>query len=86
MTSEKLEQMLKSEPFRPFVIRLSAGRAIPVNHPEWAVPSPSKRTFVFFEPGEEYEYFRIIDLLHVTTLEPANGSGHRATAKSRKRR
>ena len=61
-------------PFRPFDIRLSDGQSIRVDHPEWAVPSPSKRTVVVFGPGEEDEQFRIIDLLHVTTLETVNGT------------
>ena len=70
MTIEKLREVLRAQPFKPFDLRLTDGQVIHVPHPEYAAPSPSGRTVVVFEPGETDEYFRVIDLLHVTTLEP----------------
>ena len=79
MTSEKLKDMLRAVPFQPFNIRIADGQSIRVDHPEFAVPSPSGRTVIVFEPGDDDDHMRIIDLLLVTTLEPVrarrNGRG-----------
>ena len=35
MTSERLQEMLRAKPFRPFGLRLADGEVIPVVHPEF---------------------------------------------------
>jgi hypothetical protein len=77
MTIEQLRAADSAKPFRPFVIHLADGRAIPVQHPEFLLTVPSGRTIVVCQPDDT---LNIIDLLLVTDLEfqlSANGSGKR---------
>jgi hypothetical protein len=80
MTIEQLRNVYNSQPFRPFVMHLADGRAIPVHHREFIVTVPSGRTVVIAQPDDT---FNIIDLLLVTDFElkpAANGSGRRRKA------
>ena len=77
MTIEKIREMYNAQPFRPFVIHLADGRAVPVHHREFIMAAPSGRTIVVMQPDDS---MNIIDLLLVTDLELApndNGSGRR---------
>ena len=77
MTVEKMREVYNAQPFRPFVIHLADGRAIPVLSREFVLAAPSGRTVVVFQPDDS---MNIIDLLLITDLElkPAsNGSGKR---------
>ncbi len=80
MTIEQLRQLYNAQPFRPFVIHLADGRALPVDHREFIMTVPSGRTIVMAQPDDR---LNIIDLLLVTDLEigPAgNGSRRRRRA------
>jgi hypothetical protein len=80
MTIEQVRTAATAKPFRPFVLHLADGRAIPVLHPEFMLAVPSGRTIVVCQPDDTVN---IIDLLLVTDLEfkPArNGSGKRKRA------
>ena len=68
MTSDRFEELLKAQPFQPFDIRLADGRAVRVHHPEMALPSPSKRTVVVFQPDDS---MIIIDVMLAVSLDPA---------------
>jgi len=77
MTVEQLHAAYGTEPFRPFVMYLADGRAIPVEHREFMMTVPSGRTVVVAQPDDTVN---IIDLLLVTDLEirPAkNGTRNR---------
>lgn len=77
MTIEQLRTVYQAQPFRPFVIHLADGRAIPIDHREFMMTVPSGRTIVVAQPDDT---LNIIDLLLVTDLEikPAgNGAGKR---------
>lgn len=73
MTTESLSRLHQARPFRPFVMRLGDGQALPVSHPEMLAYAPKQRTaVVYFEDGA----FEIVDLLLVTGLEvPASKRG-----------
>jgi hypothetical protein len=77
MTIEQIRALYLARPFRPFVIHLADGRAIPVMSPEFINRAPSGRTAIVYLPDD---MFTIIDLLLVTDLEvrgtppPADGS------------
>jgi hypothetical protein len=75
MTIEQLRNFYNADPFRPFVIHLADGRAIPVHHREFIMAVPSGRTVVICQPDDT---LNVIDLLLVTDLElkPA-GNGRR---------
>ena len=77
MTIEKMRVFYDAQPFRPFVMHLADGRAIPVNHREFMLTVPSGRTVVVCQPDDT---LNIIDLLLVTDLEiqpVSNGAGKR---------
>jgi hypothetical protein len=80
MTIEQLRNLYNAQPFRPFVIHLADGRAVPVNHLEFIMTVPSGRTVFVAQPDDTVN---IIDLLLVSDLElkPASdGSGRRRRA------
>ena len=79
MTSERVRELWKAEPFHPFVIHLADGRNIPVRHREFLALSPSGRIAVVFQPDDSANY---IDLLLVTDLEvKPNGKAGRSRGK-----
>lgn len=70
MTTEQFSSMLRTSPFRPFVIHIADGRKIEVTHPE-LVAYAGGRTAVVALPNDGFE---VVDLLLVASLE---GSGSR---------
>jgi hypothetical protein len=75
MTIEQLRAAYNTQPFRPFIIHLADGRAIPVQHREFMLTVPSGRTIVVCQPDDT---LNIVDLLLVTDLEfkaATNGAG-----------
>jgi len=77
MTIEQLRTAYGAQPFRPFVIHLADGRAVPVEHREFIMTVPSGRTIVVAQPDDT---LNIIDLLLVTDLEikpQTNGTSRR---------
>lgn len=75
MTSEKLREALKSEPFRPFRLHLGGGRSLDVQHPELVAVSPSGRTAAVYRPKDALE---IIDVLMVQSIEFITGRNGQA--------
>ena len=65
MTVNEFRNLLNAQPFHNFSINLADGRSIPVNHREFALPSPSGRTVIVYQPDDSFD---IIDLLLVTSL------------------
>lgn len=65
MTISEFRNMLSAQPFRPFAVHLADGRSIPVKHREFALPSPSGRTVIVYQPDDSFD---IIDMLLVTSL------------------
>jgi hypothetical protein len=77
MTIEQLRNVYNAQPFRPFVIHLADGRAVPVQHRQFMMTVPSGRTVIVCQPDDTVN---IIDPLLVTDLElvpAANGKGRR---------
>ena len=66
MTFEDLRRLASAQPFRPFVIHLTDGRAIPVLHPEIVVAVPSGGTILVHRADDTID---IIDLPQVDRLE-----------------
>ena len=76
MTIEQLRNLYDARPFRPFVLHLADGRALPVVHREFIMSVPSGRTVVVCQPDDT---LNIVDLLLVTDIElsalmPATGA------------
>jgi hypothetical protein len=77
MTIEQMRAHFDAQHFRPFVIHLADGRAVPVNHREFIMAAPSGRTISVYQPDDT---LNVIDLLLVTDLEikpRGNGAGKR---------
>ena len=78
MTSDRLEEMFKAQPFRPFDIRLADGRAVRVQHPEFIARSPSGRTAVVFQPDDSMTVIDVFLAVRLDKAPPAkNGSKKR---------
>ena len=65
MKSEDIKKVLHAQPFRPFVINLADGRALPVKHQEFVALAPSGRHMIVYGKGSDYH---VVDLIMVTSL------------------
>ena len=81
MTSDKVKEALRAEPFRPFRLHLGGGRALDVEHPELVALSPSGRTAAVYGHDDALE---IIDVFMVQSIEflPQNGRGRKGRRKA----
>jgi hypothetical protein len=80
MTVEQMRAVHQARPFRPLIIHVADGRAIPVDHRDFMMTVPSGRTIVVAQPDDT---LNIIDLLLMTDLEikpAAYGSGRKRKA------
>jgi hypothetical protein len=72
MTIDRIRDVWRAQPFRPFTIHMADGRRIPVHHRDLLMPSPSGRTVVVYQLDDA---LNIVDLLLVTDIEiAADGS------------
>ena len=84
MTIEKIRDLYNAQPFRPFILHLADGRAVPVDHPEFLAAAPSGRTVVIYQPDDT---MNIVDLLLVTDLEVRpNGRPSKKNGAGKKRK
>jgi hypothetical protein len=75
MTVEQLKNVHQAQPFQPFTFHMCDGRSLHVPHPEFLSHSPSDRTVIVYQDGDN---FSVVDLLLVNQLEiqrsTSNGS------------
>ena len=69
MTLEKVMAFWKRQPFAPFDIRISDGRVLTVDHPDFLMRSRNGRTVTFTTEGDREI---VIDVAHITELEVSN--------------
>jgi len=80
MTIEQMRAAIQARPFKPFIMHLADGGAIPVQHPEFILSVPSGRTLFIVQPDDTSN---IVDLLLVSHLEfPPAGPTPRGHKKS----
>jgi hypothetical protein len=72
MTGATIRERLNREPFEPFIIRDSSGKAILVARPELAVVMKTE----LFVAAPNSDHWDQLPFLHVAGLEQANGNGH----------
>ncbi len=85
MRAEEIRNHLRREPFRPFRVYLSNGMSYDVRHPELMAVS-RREVVIALEVGEDDlpERFAYCDPVHVTNIEPLDGSKpKRRTTKRR---
>ena len=69
MTTKQLAEFHAARPFVPFYICMADGRKYLVDRPEMLGYVPGTKTCTVWMP--EAEAFRLLDLLLMTSLEPA---------------
>ena len=76
MTTEKIREMLRDHPFRPFLINLNDGRNLRVDHPDFiAVPQERTGTAVtVFEKGDVLHVVTVRNITSITRLPPPEAS------------
>lgn len=67
-----LEHWLKAKPFEPFLMQLSNGEKVRVNHPDAAIPG-TNAVLVIDKRNGRLRGFSHVSLFHVVRIEPANG-------------
>lgn len=74
MIASTIRDMLEQEPFQPFLIRASSGRAYPVRDPELVVLMKSS----VFIATPNSDHAATLPYLHITAVEtPINGHTRR---------
>ena len=66
MTTDSIRHVLFAQPFAPFTLRLTDGRAFEVSHPEILFAPPGARTIVLYLDNDRYN---LIDLLHIASID-----------------
>lgn len=86
MKADELRNLLKKQPFQPFVIHLPEGRQVRVAHHDFALLTPDGRTLVAYETDTS---LNIIDVLLISSIQmgpaPAGAPGpEQPSPKSRR--
>ena len=96
MHATDIRKLLKTEPFEPIRLGLSDGRAVLIRHPDQVVvsqrhlyvglarvqrskPMATPRSGDTFAPD-----WLLVNLVHITSIEPADGNRANRTGKPRK--
>jgi hypothetical protein len=74
MTFDRIKELYRATPFKPFIIHLADGREVPVHHRDFIMAVPSGRTIYVAQPDDTVN---IIDLLLVTDVELKGRNGAR---------
>lgn len=77
MIANTIRERLTRDPFEPFVVRSSSGRAILVARPELAVLMKTE----IFIAAPNSDHWDQLPFLHIAGLEKANGHGGRRRGK-----
>jgi hypothetical protein len=80
-----LEKWLKAKPFEPFVMRLTSGESVRVDHPDAAVPG-TNAVLVIYKKSGRLAGFSHVSLFHIVRIDPAemNGNGQRHARRKRR--
>jgi hypothetical protein len=74
MTAERIRQFLKRQPFQPFKINMTDGRALEVRHPDFVVLPPGwDTTAIVTFPDYKFEFIYIRNITGIEsegTLPP----------------
>jgi hypothetical protein len=66
MRIEEMRNLLKAQPFQPFVIHLPEGRTVPIARRDFALLSPNGRTLLAYEPDSS---FNMIDVMLISSVQ-----------------
>lgn len=77
-----IRDLMAREPFQPFRIVTSSGKAYVVKNPDLVVLMKSQAFIA--EPDSDHSNY--VSYLHISAVETMNGNGHRPGARRRKSR
>jgi hypothetical protein len=66
MTTEKLREVHRAQPFQPFTLHLADGRSLHVPHPEWFWMHPKGGRIAVVVRDRSFD---LVDLLLVSSVE-----------------
>ena len=78
MTTKQLRDILHAKPFQPFLIHLTDGDVLKVEHPELLNISPGGRTAILWTDEERFQIFDVLLVTKLTNM--ANGDSLRESA------
>ena len=73
MSTDGIKEVVKKQPFRPFLIKMTSGATFEVNHPEFFAVSPSYRRLYLVLDDEHSE---VIDTLLIESLRIKESAAH----------
>ena len=83
MTIDRVRQVARAIPFKPFTLSLTDGRRFRVRSPEFIMIAPeATKTVVVAESGEDYS---IVELSLVTSIDLGSAKERRADEVGRRR-
>jgi hypothetical protein len=65
MAPDRLRDLIRAVPFKPFIVELGSGRRVPVKHSDYVSLSPAGRTLVVHDDDDHME---IIDVFLITNV------------------
>jgi hypothetical protein len=72
LRATKFQEFLRTQPFRPFVVRTTDDDTFKVDHPDFAMISRAKTEVAIFDTED---HFRLVAMKHIVSLEQLrNGS------------
>jgi hypothetical protein len=74
MSTEGIRDIVKKQPFRPFVIKMTSGATFEVSHPEFFAVSPSFRRMVVFLDEEHSEVIDTLLIHSIRVKEPTSSN------------
>lgn len=76
-----LREAIRRQPFQPFVVRLSDGRSLDVNHPEYVAVGP-EHAIVMGEDGS----WSVVDPYLIVSLDYAKNGNHGPRGEPKRKR
>jgi hypothetical protein len=67
MTTVSFREMLKAQPFRPFLVKTADGDTFRVDHPDYALINPPETEVIIFDRDG---HFRFVALPQIVSMEP----------------
>jgi hypothetical protein len=74
MSTEELRVLMRSQPFKPFVVCLPSGKEVPIIHHDFAFLSPDGRTLFAYQRDMSFDMMDVISIENVKLAPPAETS------------
>ena len=62
-----VRNIIKAQPFQPFVVKTTDGDTFRVHHPDFAMISPIETEVIFYDKDG---HFHIVAINHIVSVEP----------------